>query len=136
MKCLNTKWVNKVENNKCDRKIWHQFHGTKKYRIGHCDQFVRKQFLSGVINHNYTTWKMLHNPIPQMQKIGNTIKHVVSFFSRMNYLLQVEFEVALVFEFNFTVCFPIGIIFIVWLHRIPLRNYHTSTPIAQAYDCL
>ena len=40
----------------------------------------------------------------------------------MTYLLQVEFEVALVFEFNFIADFPIGIIFTVWFRRIHLKQ--------------
>ena len=46
-----------------------------------------------------------------MQKTGNKMKQIAILFSLMTYLLQVEFEVALVFEFNITADFPIGIIF-------------------------
>ena len=41
-----------------------------------------------------------------MQKIGNRMQHIAILFSLMTYLLQVEFEVALVFEFNITADFP------------------------------
>ena len=82
---------------------------------------------------------------PQMQKIGNRMKHIAILFSLMTYLLQVEFEVALVFEFNFIADFPIGIIFTVWFRRIHLKqlpHIHSQWPrpiitraVQQLFSC-
>ena len=73
------------------------------------------------------------------------MKHIAILFSLMTYLLQVEFEVALVFEFNFIADFPIGIIFTVWFRRIHLKqllHIHSQWPrpiitcaVQQLFSC-